>query len=387
MALPQNDNLINATSESITTYSANWSLGLGAYNVTPAGGTGESVGTSIAFDNSNSYPNNQYAQATIANNGSNYNGPAVRCNASSGGNCYAFRVSISSEEYAVIKLVNGTFTNISGTISNTFLIGDSLLLTVSGTTLSAYQNGNLLYTTTDSSLTAGSAGVSGNGVAGPALTSWQGGAMPRVLTLSGAVGTYAYTGGVAGLLLPNNYTLLLQPGLYTYIGGNSQSGYALTANAGVYAYVGGAATLTNSGQNAYVLPAAAGIYAYAGGIASLTYSPAVYPGSGGIPSPCRVIIPGKRLAEVIAPPFDFTSRFQPGETITSTQVVVSVWSGNDPNPSLVYGGVATVNGLVVSPKLQRGVVGVIYVVQVIATGSISGPAELDALLAILPTGI
>jgi hypothetical protein len=388
MALPINDALINATTELLTTYSANWSFGLGTYNASSLGGQAGGSAASIAYDNSNTYTNNQYAQCQLNSTGSNVNGVAVR--AASGGNAYVFRASVTAGSYMVGKFVAGTGTNLSGNIAQTFSVGDALLLTVVGTTLTAYQNGVQLYTTTDSSLTAGAAGVSGAGIGGggTSITSWQGGDMPRVLTLVAAVGTYAYVGEAVNLQLPNNYLLLCQPGIYFYEGGQTSNSYGLEAAGGIYVYTGGAATLTETTTiNNYALACAAGIYDYLGGLAALNYTPVVYPGTGGQPSPCRVIIPAKRASEVVAPAFDFTSKAQPGETITSTKIIISVWSGNDTNPGLMYGGSTAINGLVASPKIVRGVVGCIYVIQVIATGSISGPMELDGLLAVLPTGI
>lgn len=172
------DSLIGPSTESITTYSANWTLGLNTFNVTTNGGVGANSLGSMAFWNATTFPNDQYAQATIntAGTGVQYTGVAVRC--ASNGNGYYFIASTSGPaDYIVSKRVGGSTTSLSGTVAHSFSVGDVLLLTIQGNTLSAYQNGTLLYSTTDSSLTSGAAGVCGQNTAGPAITSWIGGAI------------------------------------------------------------------------------------------------------------------------------------------------------------------------------------------------------------------
>lgn len=101
----------------------------------------------------------------------------------------------------------------------------------------------------------------------------------------------------------------------------------------------------------------------------------------------RVELPPKRQAEVISPPFDFSSKCQTGDVLTAPVVSVSVWSGVDATPSAVYGGSAPITGLVVNPVLQAGVVGVLYLVTVKVTASLSGTLELDGILFVQPQGL
>jgi hypothetical protein len=188
------DNLINATTESITTYSPNWTVALNAFNVTSHGGVGNATLSSIAFWNAATFPPSQYAQCTLNGNGSNDSGVAVRCSA---GNGYAFYASTLGSAYIVGKVVGGVGVSLSGTVSQTFSIGDVLLLTVIGNVLTAYKNGTQLYQTTDTSLTTGAAGVSAQGTAGPPITSWIGGAIAALGSSTGTLSPFGISTSVS----------------------------------------------------------------------------------------------------------------------------------------------------------------------------------------------
>jgi len=176
VTLPANDNLVSGTTQSITAYSASWSLGAGAMNATVNGAVGNSTGAdSIAFWNADAFPNDQYANVTVNTTGTtgNSTGPAVRCAA--GTNGYSLRLVPSQSAWNLVKQVAGVKTVIA-TGSLTISIGDSFQLTVQGTLLTALQNGVQFFSASDSALSSGSAGISGFSTAGPALTTWQGGA-------------------------------------------------------------------------------------------------------------------------------------------------------------------------------------------------------------------
>ena len=101
----------------------------------------------------------------------------------------------------------------------------------------------------------------------------------------------------------------------------------------------------------------------------------------------RVEIDPKRQAEIVSPLFDFSSKCQAGDVLSAPTVTVTVWSGIDANPSAVYGGSAPIAGQVVSPVLQAGIVGVLYLVAVKVIASLSGTLELDGILAVIPQGL
>lgn len=67
--------------------------------------------------------------------------------------------------------------------------------------------------------------------------------------------------------------------------------------------------------------------------------------------------------------FDFTSAVPTGVTIASATATVSVWSGTDSNPSAMLSGSPSVSGLQVTQVVTAGVNGVVYVIEVDATGS------------------
>jgi PASTA domain-containing protein len=182
MTLLASDTLISSTIQAITLYSGNWSLIVptAAIDVHTAGAycNGGAVFQG-AFYNAVSAPNDQSSQITlgaVSGSGSAWIGPAVRCNATNGGNCYMVRIIGTGANYRVTKLVNGVNTDLTGPTTNSFAVNDVILLSVVGTTLSLYQNNTLLWTGTDSSLSSGSFGIGGYGNSGGALTveDWQG---------------------------------------------------------------------------------------------------------------------------------------------------------------------------------------------------------------------
>ncbi len=181
MSLPATDSLIAGTTELITTYSAHWTLlvGSNSYEVSTSGGIANSAATfSGAYWNADVFPNDQYAQCVInvAGSSGNFNGICVRASTTGGANGYCVYVSKTGGQYAVFKEVAGVVTTLSGTTSHAFALNDLLYLSIVGTTLTFKQNGTTLYTTTDSSLTSGAAGVIGYSASSDYITSWQGGA-------------------------------------------------------------------------------------------------------------------------------------------------------------------------------------------------------------------
>ena len=106
------------------------------------------------------FSNDQYAEAKITQVGSNDQRMGV-CVRASAGNAYIFNVSAGA--WLVAKLATYSFTLLSQGFGITLTAGDVIRLEVSGTTLTAKQNGSTLSTVTDSSLASGSPGVAGEG--------------------------------------------------------------------------------------------------------------------------------------------------------------------------------------------------------------------------------
>lgn len=94
--------------------------------------------------------------------------------------------------------------------------------------------------------------------------------------------------------------------------------------------------------------------------------------------------PGERVIRSA----DFTDQLVPEEVVASLAVSVSVWSGNDPNPSSIFlassiqnnsAGVAAVAWI----TLTGGVTGTLYAVVVAATTNLANVYEKNAYLAVV----
>jgi hypothetical protein len=86
-------------------------------------------------------------------------------------------------------------------------------------------------------------------------------------------------------------------------------------------------------------------------------------------------------------PFNFISDLAVGETISGATVVATVWSGNDPSPSAIISGAASISGTIVTQKLTAGVAGNIYAVTCTATTSAGQTLVRSAYLVVGPAVI
>jgi hypothetical protein len=188
MTILATDPLINAGgSVDITTYSGNWTYAVsGPPILVDSVGTRCSLSASTiagAFWNAVTWPADQWSQATLATSvgGSTFMGLGLRMNAASGGNFYFFWVEGGgSQFYGVGYALNGALNYIQSPTAFTANIGDVFYFSVQGTTLTALRNGSLVYTTTDSNLATGSAGIAGSPNAGTAtskISTWSGGGL------------------------------------------------------------------------------------------------------------------------------------------------------------------------------------------------------------------
>jgi len=97
----------------------------------------------------------------------------------------------------------------------------------------------------------------------------------------------------------------------------------------------------------------------------------------------RVIVPPKEASKQYTQNIDFSDQMASGETITSTTVSCTVYSGVDPTPSAVLGS-TTVSGQTLNQVLTGGVAGVIYQVVLQANTSASQQLIKSFFLAIVP---
>lgn len=114
---------------------------------------------------------NNWAQATYAHGAtlvSNQFGVCVRYDPASDG-CYQFSMREDGTLTRIFKVVAGTQTALTTATTAGLAVGDVIRLEVIGTTINAYQNGSVIATVTDSSITTGvRAGIYGNQAAGSA---------------------------------------------------------------------------------------------------------------------------------------------------------------------------------------------------------------------------
>lgn len=170
MALPATDNF---NREDI---GANWTTITSGQALNPNGTavTGTSAGVrNGGWWNADTFADNQYSQIVLATiDSSNLApGPTVR-GASDAQSFYVVSASTTVVRYR--KNVAATFTTLGSDISQAVSNGDTLKLSVSGTTLTASLNGTDLATRTDTALTSGAAGIFIYAVTGYA-DDWEGG--------------------------------------------------------------------------------------------------------------------------------------------------------------------------------------------------------------------
>jgi hypothetical protein len=170
MALPATDAFTAASDAALQTYSSNWTINMGGFNVSAASDyvQSDTGDYSAAHWNADTFSADQYAQVKVSlrATSSDWVGPAVRA-AASGGTFYGVFASTNYGDPQVFlsKLVSGSVTDLAS-VGLTLTAGDVIRLEVTGTapaTLTVKRNGTAitgLTSISDSSspLTAGYAG-------------------------------------------------------------------------------------------------------------------------------------------------------------------------------------------------------------------------------------
>jgi hypothetical protein len=155
MALPFIDAFTRANAG---TLGANWTDAVPGWSVDTNLAMSTGAGTNLAFNNSETYPNDQSAQAVCGTpNAAPDGGPAVGVDNVSGGNGYIFDWQATGSN--VQKFVNGSYAGTLFSLSADPVVGDIVKITRVGTTITAYINGVSKGSTTDSTLTGGSPGL------------------------------------------------------------------------------------------------------------------------------------------------------------------------------------------------------------------------------------
>lgn len=156
MALPVSDNFNRAA------LGANWTITSGNFSMpgSTAAMANALGGHSGAFWNADTFAADQYAEIVISNASyDGYMGVEVRVNTGGADTRYFYHGSLF--EQTLGKLVAGVYTQLGNTTVNPFANGDVIRLEVSGTTLTAKQNGVVRFSVTDASIGSGQTGIHG----------------------------------------------------------------------------------------------------------------------------------------------------------------------------------------------------------------------------------
>jgi hypothetical protein len=100
----------------------------------------------------------------------------------------------------------------------------------------------------------------------------------------------------------------------------------------------------------------------------------------------RVVIRPKLAVDIVIYFFDFSSLLTNGDSIVSANASVTLYSGTDPNPVLIFSSyTAAWNGPVASQYVTGGVTGSSYMIQMTVVSAGGARYSLSALLFILPS--
>ena len=187
----------------------------------------------MAVANTNTFVADQWTQATVSSvSAGSYIGLMLR--ASTVANTWYRAYWVSSNLRIIMdRTVAGVFGAVADSASNngfsgTISVGDVLTFCIIGSTLSFYQNGNLLCTAVDANIASGKPGIfmQPNGAVGnAALTNWKGGSFANSIGgnvgIAGATvsdGTNSTTSDAGGnyVLAPETGTVTITPTLAGY---------------------------------------------------------------------------------------------------------------------------------------------------------------------------
>lgn len=101
----------------------------------------------------------------------------------------------------------------------------------------------------------------------------------------------------------------------------------------------------------------------------------------------QVTLPSKKVVDVRPFMVDLEQWLETGETISSVEVTVTMYTGTDPDPSDLLFLPAEVDGTVVHQRLKAGIPGNIYIVTMDVLTTDARHFLIDAYQAVLPNGV
>lgn len=264
MALPASDTFIRSNGP----IGANWTTTQGTVNISANKALGTGGAENTAYWSADVFGNDHYSEAIYSDGGSGSGTPGVTVRHSGSGGTtqfYLFTTSgASGTAGKVYKVTNGTTYSAAilttGNISN----GNTIRLSVSGTTLSASINGGTAVTATDAGLSTGSAGIYIYSTVGKIAGTFSAdnNSTSTAYTLNAAAGSYTATGADDAEQITVGLNSVA--GSYSLTGALATFGRAMSGDAGSYGITGADATLSSSVATAYILSIDAGSYSLDG---------------------------------------------------------------------------------------------------------------------------
>lgn len=207
MALPVTDSFTNTDGVALETH-GNWSGqgtggGANSWEITSNTATPDSTQDGAFWENVETWPDDQYAEADIGamNTSSGNIGVAVRCAQSTDKTSYYFAVrNFGSTKRILGKHVSDAHTTLDsdGGVPS---VGQTLRIEVSGTSLTALVNGSSVLSATDSAITSGAGGIFSNNQSGTgkSLDNWEAGSLAAAAANpKGVIGGLVLRGALGG---------------------------------------------------------------------------------------------------------------------------------------------------------------------------------------------
>lgn len=167
MTLPATDSFTGTNGTNLETYSSNWTAvsGAGDMKIQSNAVCPADAAVVVCYRwNADTFPNNQYSQVKFVSSGaSSWLGPAVRVATGGANTCYGWYFTVSNQTLAEITAGSGA---VLVTSTVTVTAGDICRIEVVGNLINCYKNGIPVPDMTgisDASITAGAAGLLGNG--------------------------------------------------------------------------------------------------------------------------------------------------------------------------------------------------------------------------------